>query len=403
MILNTFFDKIYVINLKESIDRKNHIINEFKKNKIIKYEFFEATHFDDKSVSELLNSEKVFSFPPCFRCLKNRCSCENNFLTKYQIANWLSYLNLFQKILESNDDLILICEDDIVFSENSNYILTSLLNKKMFDKHKINFNLPLLIKMGCAYDPITHNVYDKPRYIKNYSLSNPCFAVNKQMVKFYLYNLKIIDYHSDIYFHKKIPYTFKNLQTLVMNPFPVYELSFVDSVKKFNSLIRPKNELRRKEYKEFLFVTSNKLLEIVAIRFSKKLKLNISKDKMGFNGNINSFTFFKKEYQELFYFKYKILLKDSREFDISFINNNIENDEIISFLKSVININNLSIDITNKKDITNNIHIIYDSYLLLFKDYITYDINNFDKNNINKDLLESIKEYINFKTDNFNL
>ena len=50
---------------------------------------------------DLLNSDKVLSFPPCFRCLKNRCGCENNFLTKFQIANWLSYINLFHKILVS--------------------------------------------------------------------------------------------------------------------------------------------------------------------------------------------------------------------------------------------------------------------------------------------------------------
>jgi Glycosyltransferase family 25 (LPS biosynthesis protein). len=79
MILNNFFDKIYVINLKESLDRKNHIIQEFKKNNIFNYEFFDATHFNEPSVSELLNSPKVISFPPCFRCLKNRCNCENNF------------------------------------------------------------------------------------------------------------------------------------------------------------------------------------------------------------------------------------------------------------------------------------------------------------------------------------
>ena len=30
MILNNRFDKIFVINLKESIDRKNHILKEFK-------------------------------------------------------------------------------------------------------------------------------------------------------------------------------------------------------------------------------------------------------------------------------------------------------------------------------------------------------------------------------------
>ena len=40
MILNNFFDKIYVINLKNSIDRKNHILNEFNKKNINNFEFF---------------------------------------------------------------------------------------------------------------------------------------------------------------------------------------------------------------------------------------------------------------------------------------------------------------------------------------------------------------------------
>ena len=72
------------------------------------------------------------------------------------------------------------------------------------------------------------------------------------------FNLKIITLNKilllqdDIYFHKKIPSNFKNIQMFVMNPFPVYELSFVDNMKKFSSLVRPKNEIRRKEYFDFI-------------------------------------------------------------------------------------------------------------------------------------------------------
>ena len=170
MILNNFFDKIYVINLKNSIDRKNHIINEFKKNNIENYEFFEATHFDDIEVTKLLNSNMVMSFPPCFRCLKNRCKCENNFLTKYQIANWLSYIKLFNHIINTNNELILICEDDIVFSKNSNFILNNLLNKQTLNKYNVDLLKPLLIKMGAAYNPITHNLYSNPKFIKGVPL-----------------------------------------------------------------------------------------------------------------------------------------------------------------------------------------------------------------------------------------
>lgn len=388
MILNNFFDNIYVINLKESVDRKNHIINEFNKMKISKYEFFEAVHYDDNVVQELLNSKKVMSFPPCFRCLKNRCNCENNFLTKYQIANWLSYLNLFQKILDSDHEMILICEDDIVFSNNSSYILNNLLNKNTFNKHKINFNLPLLIKMGCAYDPITHNLYNQPKYIKNYSLSNPCFGLNKQMIKFYIHNLKIIDYHSDIYFHKKIPYNFKNLQVLVMNPFPVYELSFVDSVKKFNSLVRPKNDIRRKEYKEFLFVTIHKLLEIIPIEYARQLNIQISNKNIDFNGTINYYYTLNNMNQSKLYFKNKIFIYDNIDDDIKILKNDIKyssKNYIKYIILKVVEKYNLDIDINS--DLTNNLHIIYPNILKYFEDnnFLVIDINHpniFDKYNL---------------------
>ena len=80
---NAFKAAYYVVsqpfNLKESTDRKKHIIDEFTKMKITNYEFFEATHYEDPKVKELYDSGNVLTFPPCFRCLKKRCSCENNF------------------------------------------------------------------------------------------------------------------------------------------------------------------------------------------------------------------------------------------------------------------------------------------------------------------------------------
>ena len=402
MIINTFFDKIYVINLKESIDRKNHIIKEFNKNKIINYEFFEATHFNEPSVSELLHSNKVVSFPPCFRCLKNRCNCENNFLTKYQIANWLSYINLFEKILKSEHNLVLICEDDIVFSDNSQFILNSLLNESTFKKHKINFDLPLLIKMGAAYSPLTHNLFQQPQYIKNYSLSNPCFAVNKHMIKLFLYNLKIIDYHSDVYFHQKIPKYFKNLQVLVMNPFPVYELSFVDNVKKFNSLVRPKNEIRRKEYKEFLFVTIHKLLEFIPVDYCKKLKINVSNSGIGYNGTINNFYLLDTNNQSKYYFKNKIFIYDNFEEDIKIIQSDI-NFKKKSYMLEIIYlvIDKYELEICQeRKDILKNIKIIYPFILKYFEDNEFLMININESNIFEK--YDFINKYIDLKNSIYN-
>ena len=56
MILNTLFDNIYVINLEKSVDRKNHIIKEFNRVGIEKYEFFNAVKNDSEQVKELINS-----------------------------------------------------------------------------------------------------------------------------------------------------------------------------------------------------------------------------------------------------------------------------------------------------------------------------------------------------------
>jgi|TARA_B110000483_G_scaffold243632_1_gene334673 GR25 family glycosyltransferase involved in LPS biosynthesis len=397
MILNDFFDKIFVINLKDSVDRKNHIINEFNKNNITNYEFFEAVHFDDPSVSSLLNSNQVMSFPPCFRCLKDRCGCENNFLTKFQIANWCSYIKLFNQILESEHDLVLICEDDIVFSKNSQYICNSLLNQKTFNKYKINLKLPLMIKMGSAYDVQTHNLYKDPQYIKNYSLSNPCFALNKEMIKIFLYNLKMIDYHSDVYFHKQIPQKFPNLQILVMNPFPVYELSFVKSIQKFNSLVRPKNQVRRKEYKDFLFITIHKFLEYIPNKYAQILKLNISNKNIGFNGTINHYFLLNEHNKERFHFQNKIFIYDNETDDIQIMVNDL-NYKSQSYLSNIILLVIDKYQLEIDKDISsivNNIKIIYNKMLDYFKEMNFLMININEQNIFSK--YNFINQYKNIK------
>jgi len=399
MILNDFFDKIFVINLKDSVDRKNHIINEFNKNNITNYEFFEAVHFDDPSVSSLLNSNQVMSFPPCFRCLKNRCGCENNFLTKFQIANWCSYIKLFNHILNSDHNLVLICEDDIVFSKNSQYICNSLLNQKTFNKYKINLNLPLMIKMGAAYNVMTHNLYKEPQYIKNYSLSNPCFALNKEMIKIFLFNLKIIDYHSDVYFHKQIPQRFPNLQILVMNPFPVYELSFVKSIQKFNSLVRPKNQVRRKEYKDFLFVTIHKFLEFVPIQYSRMSKLNISNKNIAINGTINHYYLLNNHSKERFYFQNKLFIYDNEKDDIQIMINDL-NYNSQSYLFNIISliIDKYELDIKKEKEsIVNNIKVIYNKIFEYFKEMNFFMININEQNIFSK--YNIINQYKNMKNN----
>ena len=320
-LINTIFNNIYVLNLEKSLDRRDHINNEFKRVGIEKYEFFKATPHDSPEIDELIKKGLVKQFPSCFRCNRNRCGCENNYLTPFQLGNWCSFLNIFRDIIKNDYEFVLICEDDIVFSFQHERIINKLLSEKSFKVHNIDMKKPLLIRLGTAFNPNNHNSTAPAVFLRNYSLCNPCFAINKEMAILYLNALQIIDYHSDVYFHQKIPKNIKGVQYFTMYPYPVYELSFVKSMQKFNSEVRPNNALRRKEYKEFLFLTKNDLLNIFLKQFlniiNKHSPYQIGYKTMGFNGVFNNN--FLSELLEIdknygyqkYYFDYVIIIDDS--------------------------------------------------------------------------------------------
>ena len=382
MIFNTIFNHIYVLNLKESTDRRKHIEDEFKRVGIEKYDFFEATPYYSDEVKNLTKSNLVKKFPNCFRCDKKRCDCENNFLTPFQIANWCSFINIFNDIIKNDYKFVLICEDDIVFTFQYERIINTLLSKQSFKNYQININKPLLIRLGTAYNSSNHdNTNTAPIFIKNYPLCNPCFAINKEMAIIYLKYLKIIDYHSDVYFHKKIPKSIPGIQFLTMFPYPIYELSFVKSKRKFNSLIRPPNSFRRKEFKEILLLSSNVLINIFLKSIVKKTLLDIKYDNIGYNGNIDSFILMDENEKEKYYFENKILLIDHYYDDIKIIYYNITKNNIHTIQNYDLYLNkinlyyHLNLNLENNENILENIILFYHYYLKLLNINIQKIIN----------------------------
>ncbi len=73
-----FVDKVYCINLLQSIERREHMQTEFSRLNIQNYEFIQAVDKDSPIVKNLMASYKVKKFPPCFRCHKLFCKCSNN-------------------------------------------------------------------------------------------------------------------------------------------------------------------------------------------------------------------------------------------------------------------------------------------------------------------------------------
>jgi len=341
MILNRTFDHIYVLNLEESVDRKEHIIKEFNRVGINEYEFFKASHYNSDEVKEMYKSDFVKKFPNCFRCKFNRCSCENNFLTLFQVANWCSFLRIFKDIIKKQYKFVLICEDDIVFSIQSKKIVEQLLSPENFKKYKINMNIPLLIRMGTAFNVNNHHANAIPIFKKSFTTCNPCFAINYSMAKLYLDNLKMIYHTSDVYFHVDIPKIFGNrIQAYSMFPFPIYELSFVKSIQKFDSLIRPSNQLRRIEFKDFLFLTFNPFLQLFLKKITGYHNLDINYNVFSYHGNINTFLLLNEDDKKKYYFQHRFFIYDDIYTDIKLIYYFVQNKTNLElYNKYIIKIN----------------------------------------------------------------
>jgi hypothetical protein len=169
-----------------------------------------------------------------------------------------------------------------------------------------------------------------------------------------------------------------------MYPYPVYELSFVKEKQKFDSLIRPVNAIRRLEYKDFLFITGNSLLNIFIITIIKLLNLDIRSKNIGYNGNLNYFIFLDEKEKQRYYFQNKFLIYDNYYDDIKIIYQNIimNNLSMIKiynlYLSNINNKNNLSLNLANGEKLLDNIVLFYKYYLELInkENVIKIDIND---------------------------
>ena len=285
-------NKIYVINLKTSYDRKKHIEQEFKRLNITNFEIFEATDKDSIQVQDMMKTDYVKKFPPCFRCNKNKCKCSNNILIKHQIGNWCSFINVMKDIIEKDyKHLIMICEDDIKFTDDGMDILNKMITRDNLDKYKVRFDKPILIRaeQRGKFPPLNNL-----KLTKKISMSNACFIVNKSYAKSFINNLKIIDRTSDMYLQKKLLKLDKQIQHFTIEPSPTHQLSS-GIYKKLKSEIHPKGlnkedkikqikHIKRVEYKDFLCIGHPRCGTTSISYYLKEMGYNVEHENMGKDG-----------------------------------------------------------------------------------------------------------------------
>jgi len=243
------FDNIYVINLEQCADRKENMINEFKNIGINNYQFFPGIDKSSADVSRVYNSYKVKKFPQCFRCNKNVCACKNNVITRPQVGNWLSFINIWRDIVSNRYNKVLICEDDIKFTDYAGRVL----NKDIVNKIKdiLNSNCPALIRLGWA--KCGDHKYVKPILKENIvRMANSFHCINNKMAKLLLNKFSTIYHTSDVYIHRDIQ---KDCQIKNFTLFP--PLTFgLSSSGDINSTIHTKNDplyIKKLHYRRFLF------------------------------------------------------------------------------------------------------------------------------------------------------
>lgn len=234
-ILDQLFDKIYVINLLRSTDRKKYITNYFNSEGIKQYEFFQATDHDDDILEKY--ADKVISYPPCFRCGLDSCGKDdcNNVLIKPQIAVFVTYLRLWSKISKLKQR-VLVVEDDVVFNPWWRDGLKAL--KSEIDSGKIKFKASdsSLIRLGWA----KNNDHQQGLFYfnKDVKMSNPCHALTSEFCRKLLDEFEVIDHTVDVFLHKNSEAS--EQFGLTMFPPIAYEKSWSEGT--MPSLIHPKEK-----------------------------------------------------------------------------------------------------------------------------------------------------------------
>ena len=188
--MNNLFDKVYCLNLVRCTDRREHMIKEFEKIGITKYQFFEATDKDSPEVKHAFKSGFV-----------NNSYRPLNPLSRSEVGNFLSFRRIFKDIIRNNIKFALICEDDLNFMPYTQTVLSAVFSPHGMKKYGFNLHEPTLIRLGwkkCSDHHYNGHVRVQPYVI----ISNPCFAINLEMAKKLDSNLHQINTPSDVYIHR---------------------------------------------------------------------------------------------------------------------------------------------------------------------------------------------------------
>ncbi len=240
-----------VVSLAADERRRAHIQKHLTEFGLGKFSIIDATPADSDAVRDTYMSGKVANFPICFRCnrsiepgffidlmprfirKKYKCKCENNIIIPQQVANWLSFIEVWKYCAQFPDDYFMICEDDVAFHHNARQILDRFTQD--FSPTRQN----VLIRMCSSGErpfqnlPETYELSDRP------VMSNAAHILNGHMAALLLQQFKRIETTSDVWVHEVIAAR-EDVQAVTIEPLLATDLSFNKDFAQFASRIHPK-------------------------------------------------------------------------------------------------------------------------------------------------------------------
>ena len=115
---------LYYINLKESKDRNLDMIAELKKQNYYNYNREDGINYNEYKPS---NYEKSILKSPKFKNKNGSIGCA------------LAHYKLWKKIVNNDEDIFLVCEDDIKFVDKFKIKLFALINQMKKDNYDVIF------------------------------------------------------------------------------------------------------------------------------------------------------------------------------------------------------------------------------------------------------------------------
>ena len=198
--------KVFIINLKESTDRRQYMIEEMKKTNL-QYEFFDAVNGKD-----IKNREDVYDHDSAVTNVGSP-------LNLCEIGCCMSHLLIYKKMIDENIERALILEDDIIISEKIDEIIKEILEfslqnsvillgqsskklKRKIYKTKLDsiYTMSKIFNSACGtYGYIIDNKAAEKLYDFNYPVKYAAdmWHIFWQFINIYIVEPYLIDYKRD--------------------------------------------------------------------------------------------------------------------------------------------------------------------------------------------------------------